>query len=494
MIEAAFSGKGPPGALKICVIVDMDYYPYNPSDYLRPYSWEIYFLTRMNSVRVTQELVKRDFDIFLNMCDASWHEPYPGPEVIQVLENAEVAFTGADSAFYDPSREDMKKVCSYYGILTPSGVVVDHSGAIDRKIETLRFPMIVKLPNSFGSTGIERDSKVETIDALRKQVRRLIDKFGGALVEEYIEGREFTVLVAENPDDPIEPKVYRPIEFVFPPGESFKHFYLKWKDYELLRAKPCDDPVLAERLMEATRKLFIGLNGVSFGRCDLRVSDAGEIFMLEINPNCGIFYGVDEPGSADFVLLNDPEGHSGFIERIFRAALARQKRLRKKYTVQHHPERGYGLYARQPIRVGEVIVQFEKRPHTLVSRSQIQKTWNAEQQALFFRHAYPLSDEVWVTLSDKPAEWTPVNHSCDPNAWWAGLDVAARRNIDEGEEITLDYATFYNELMPDFVCLCDAPDCRKIIRGTDYLLPLVEQYEEHVSEYVKRKRAEAISG
>jgi D-alanine-D-alanine ligase len=240
--------------------------------------------------------------------------------------------------------------------------------------------------------------------------------------------------------------------------------------------------------MDAGRKLFIGLNGVSFGRCDIRVDRTGEIYILEINPNCGILYALDEPGSADLVLLNDPEGHKGFIDLIFRAALARQKRLRRKWLVRYHPEHGYGLYTRQSICAGEVILPFEMRPHTLASFSHIQNIQLPEQFQLFARHAYPLTDEVFVALSDNPADWTPINHSCDPNAWWEGLDITARRPISAGEQITLDYATFHNELMPDFSCACGAPNCRKIIRGSDYLLPFVETYNEHVTDYVSQRR------
>jgi len=488
MLEPALSGKGRQGALKICVLSDEDYYPYDPSLFLSDYHWEMYNLNLLNSAPTVQELVKRDYDIFLNLCDSSWNEPYPGPEVIKALENAEVAFTGADSGFYDPSREEMKRVCRYYGINTPMNVEAYHEADIDRAAATLGFPLIVKIPNSFGSMGIERASRVETPGELYEQARRVMRDFGGALIDKFIEGREFTVLIAENPGDPFHPKVYRPIEFIFPPGETFKHFDMKWKDYELMRAVPCDDPELEERLMEAGRKLFIGLNGVSYGRCDVRVNPDGEIFILEINPNCGIFYPLDEPGSADLVLLNDPGGHAGFIELIFRAALARQRRLRRKWFVRYHPDRGNALYARRAIAAGEVILPLEMRPHTLVSLRSIQQTWEPERQQLFARHAYPLSDEVWVMLSNNPAEWTPINHSCDPNAWWSGLDIVARRAISEGEEITLDYATFHNELMPEFACFCEAPDCRKIIRGTDYLKPFVDRYEGHVSDYVNQKR------
>jgi hypothetical protein len=49
--------------------------------------------------------------------------------------------------------------------------------------------------------------------------------------------------------------------------------------------------------------------------------------MLEINPNCGIFYAPHEPGSADFSLLNDPVmDHTRFMKLIIRNAQARQTR------------------------------------------------------------------------------------------------------------------------------------------------------------------------
>jgi hypothetical protein len=99
-----------------------------------------------------------------------------------------------------------------------------------------------------------------------------------------------------------------------------------------------------------------------------------------------------------------------------------------------------------------------------------------------------LTEEVWVTWSRDPEEWRPINHSCEPNAWLDGLDVVARFDIAPGEEITLDYATFYNELMPSFECSCGEPTCRGTITGEDLLGDFVARYGDHVSDYVRRRR------
>ncbi|HEY0137304.1 MAG TPA: hypothetical protein VGB85_24645 [Nannocystis sp.] len=81
-----------------------------------------------------------------------------------------------------------------------------------RSPDALRFPMIVKHPNSYGSVGMTRDARVTDRAKLATQSARLLDEFGGVLIEELIEGRELTVLVAENPDAPREPVAFVPAE------------------------------------------------------------------------------------------------------------------------------------------------------------------------------------------------------------------------------------------------------------------------------------------
>jgi hypothetical protein len=124
-----------------------------------------------------------------------------------------------------------------------------------------------------------------------------------------------------------------------------------------------------------------------------------------------------------------------------------------------------------------------------VTRSHVERAWDERHRDWFARYAWPLTDEVWVTWSDDPREWRPVNHGCDPNAWLSGLDVVARRPIARGEEIVLDYATFYDERMPPFNCACGARECRGVVRGDDYLLDEVSRYEGHFSDYLARRRS-----
>lgn len=126
---------------------------------------------------------------------------------------------------------------------------------------------------------------------------------------------------------------------------------------------------------------------------------------------------------------------------------------------------GFGIYANRHIKKGEIIFQGEERPHRIVTRGYVEKSWNEEQKLNFRRYAYALSAEVFVLWDDNPAEWSPQNHSCNANTGMSGLNVVALRNIRIHEELTLDYGSFLDESMEPFECRCGADDCRGIIKG-----------------------------
>ena len=461
----------------------------SPGTYFKGHEIEHHFLHKKTAVRRVTELVSQSFDVFVNLCDGSWDEDRAGIEVVQALERLNAPFTGAGSSFYDPTRDLMKMVCRYYGVKVPGHVIITDTDDLNTETSQLQYPLIVKHPNSYSSIGLTSSSLVENRKQLLEQSRIMIDRFGEAMVEEFIEGREFTVLVAENPDDPDQPVAYEPLEFLFPPGERFKHFDLKWINYKGMKTKPVEDRALAGQLMNASRNLFKGLNGTGYGRCDLRVNKRNEAYMLEINPNCGIFYPPEAEGSADLILLNDERGHQHFVELILESAWKRVDQ--KPWKRAFHPEHGYRIAATKDIPKDHLIFKHEEQEHHLVSRSHVNSTWSEEKKKWFRQYAWPISDEIYVMWSPVPDEWTPINHSCEPNAWLTGLNVTARKPIRAGEEITLDYATFCNEIMEPFSCNCGADDCRGLIKGTNYRSKFVmEKYGEHVSTYVKSKRKE----
>jgi hypothetical protein len=213
---------------------------------------------------------------------------------------------------------------------------------------------------------------------------------------------------------------------------------------------------------------------------------AGDIYLLEINPNCAVFYPEGQHGSADLILANDPTGHRDFLDHLLRCAIRRRERTKRSWELCFDRDRGFGMFAMREIDAGSIIERYEARAHCLVSRRQVEWHWKGLRQQWFQQYAWPLSSEVYVIWSDNPDEWRPINHACDPNTWLDGLDLVARRHVAAGDELTVDYATFSGPLMSPFECHCDSSQCRKVILGSDHLLlEIRERYGNHVSDFVR---------
>jgi len=487
--------------MRICILDDVydcpaweaapDDWRVDPTPFMKDHDWTVVGLTKETAVATLTRLSREGYDVFFNLCAGAWDEESPGIEVIQALERLNVPFTGATSEYYEPSRKAMKQVCSAWGIGFPDYVLAKTEAELDQAAKTLRFPLIVKHPSSYSSIDLWKASRVETTFALRFRARYMIRKYGSALIEEFVEGREFTVLVAENPDDPPNPVTYVPVEFTFPEGEDFKHSNLKRRDYQDMKELPITALELGARLRRAGADFFLGMRGAGFGRCDLRMNPEGEVFMLEINPNCGVYYAPSDPGSADLALLHDPAGHQGFTDLLIRAGVARHDRKQRGWEVLPKPGGGFAVFATRALSAEETIWEAEGSPHHLVSRQWVEEKWGDRERQWFLEYAWPLTDQIWVIWSNEPEEWRPMNHSCDPNAWMEGLNLVARRAIAPGEEIRVDFATYGNNILLPFDCTCGSSECRDRVREDDHLQGFMDRYGPHVSDYVRTKRREA---
>ncbi len=322
--------------MRICLLTNQELdsgplpdgdWPCDPRPYLPDEDWTLAVLDdKYTSVKKVNALVKEGFDLYFNLCDGAADQESPGVEVVRTLERHGVPFTGATTQFFEPTRRQMKAACKRLGIETPAWRIVKNEEQVDRAAEKLRFPLFVKHHCSYSSIDLSRHSRVQTLAGLRRQANKIISKHGAALIEEYIPGTECTVLVAENPKNPKKPTTYTPIQYQFPSGETFKHSDLKWEDYSGLSAVPVNDPKLSKRIRDESARFFLELNGASFGRCDIRVSPDGTPYMLEINPNCGLYYPPADAASADLCLSHDPAGHEGFTRQLVASALKRHRK------------------------------------------------------------------------------------------------------------------------------------------------------------------------
>ena len=424
------------------------------------------YLAKATAYRQLKQLKREGFDIFVNLCESYLDWDTPSVDVIHSLLDLGLPFTGATPELYDPSKELMKFVAWYAGVATPEFAVIDNAADAVQAAQTLGFPVFVK-PNRGGdSLGVDAASLCRTAAELHRKVTSLIGEFDSVILDKYIEGREFSVLVAAPTDPRDEPLTFRAIEFVFPPGELFKTYDLKITQFHPECNIPCQDENLDRHLREAASRIFIQFNGAGYCRMDFRVGKDGVPYFLDANFACSIFYGDGFYGTADYILQHDGFGQQRFLRHIIDEGKARFQRSQRAYRVRRNAISGYGICASRAIRAGEIVFHGEERAQRIVTRRHVTATWKAQDIEVFRRYAYPMSAETFVLWDREPSSWAPQNHSCSPNTAYAGLDVVALRDIAHGEELTLDYERFCNENMEPFECSCGSPACRGFIHGT----------------------------
>lgn len=209
-------------------------------------------------------------------------------QVPALCELLGIPYSGSDSTTQSLCLDKglTKQILRAAGIDTPEWQVITTGR---EKLKAFRYPVIVK-PNAEGtSKGITEASVVEDEAAARAAAKTLSDRYGQpALIEEYIEGREFTVgLLGER-----RPKMLPPMEVVFlnPKGRPVYGFEEK-KVTQNKVSFECPaklSPSELKRLEKVVRDTFNVLGCRDVARVDLRLAKDGTFYVIEVNPLPGL--------------------------------------------------------------------------------------------------------------------------------------------------------------------------------------------------------------
>lgn len=212
-----------------------------------------------------------------------------------LLDALKLPYTGGGPGelFIRGNKSLAKKILAYEKLKCPDFAVFYR----DADLETggnLRMPLIVKPHERDGSIGIGANALVRSVTELMERVlaiHREVDD--AALVEEYIEGREFFVGVLGNRD----PVAFAPIEMDFsglPEGAPRVLGYeAKWEEgsaeFKGTRAVLADLPdELRARLQKVALDACRALLVRDYARVDLRLTDTHDIYVIEVNANCDL--------------------------------------------------------------------------------------------------------------------------------------------------------------------------------------------------------------
>ena len=462
--------------MSVCVLLPdystsmVDYQNYDPprnlSSLLPGVQVDHVFLNKLTTYKQLKELSKKKYDIFVNLCEGYLEWEVPSIDVIYFLELLNLPFTGPTSILYDPPKELMKYVAYTQGINTPLFSIIESSEDLEKECDHLKYPLFVKPSKAGDSLGIDDLSLVNNKEELLIKVNSILDEYGPILVEEYIDGREFTVMLIKEPGSGSSTTTFKPVEYVFPKGRKFKTYELKTSELHTDANIGVADDSLSLQLRTAAENIFNEFGGVGYARLDFRMNDKGELFFLEINFTCSVFYTNGFEGSADYILKLDGTSQAAFLQKIIAEGIERHLRNQKIYKMKGNAISGYGIYATRDIFPNELIFRGEEQSQRIATKTHVKNTWTVKEYESFKKYAYPVSNEVFLLWDKNPAGWAPQNHSCEANTAYQGLDVIAVRSIKKGEELTLNYADFLDENMEPFNCNCGSKLCKGYISGT----------------------------
>ena len=150
----------------------------------------------------------------------------------------------------------------------------------------------------------------------------------------------------------------------------------------------------------------------------------------------------------------------------------------RRLVVRSSSVQGYGLFTTDNIRAGEELIWVSGG---IVYTTEDWKTGKVQLAPELYNETQ-VEDDLFIATPKSLFYY--VNHSCDPNF----INRMAWRDIEAGEELTTDYATFSafaNYLLEP--CNCGVSNCRGRVTGDDWKLPeLQERYRGHFTTHIDR--------
>ena len=153
----------------ICVLSsppDENDIPYDPSSYFTNHQWE-HFIPDPEIFKIQiDEQIKNGFDVFVNLCDGTPDDELSGIGLVEFLESRNVAFTGAGSKFFDPTRFEMKQAARTVDVPIPGTMFIENIDDLDNLDHNMKFPLLVKPPHGYASVGLSRASRVDDLSLI----------------------------------------------------------------------------------------------------------------------------------------------------------------------------------------------------------------------------------------------------------------------------------------------------------------------------------------
>lgn len=249
------------------------------------------YLEELNSPHLERILEKYNPDdtIIFNLCETLPGIPESEKRVVQTIEYSGFTYTGNTPEVIDLSydKQKVKEILAARGINVPHGAILTPEEADNWNI----FPAIVKPSHEHCSLTITEKSVVYDAASLKEQILVVNNELRQpALVEDFIDGREFRVSVWNNDPPEILPVVELSFSAFCDPKKRLCTYDSKFapgsEHYKKIQSVvPAPLDVKLQRKLEKTvLKTWKGFGCLDYARFDFRMRD-DEFYLLDINPN-----------------------------------------------------------------------------------------------------------------------------------------------------------------------------------------------------------------
>ncbi len=244
--------------------------------------------------------------VAFNLLEEFHGYPLYDQHVVSYLELMKQPYTGCNPRGLTLAHDKAlsKKILSYHRINVPHFAVFPMNRKKTERPRRLKFPLLVKSISEEGSVGIARASVVYDDEKLAERVEFIHRQTTThAIAEQYIAGREIYVGVIGNQ----RVQTYTPWELVMPNlpegAPNIATLKVKWdpayqKKIGLVTQAADLGPELTKRIERLSKRIYRLLFLSGYARLDYRLTDDGQLYLLEANPNPNIAHGDDFAESA----------------------------------------------------------------------------------------------------------------------------------------------------------------------------------------------------
>ena len=230
--------------------------------------------------------------LVFNLCERFCDNDCFDMNVISVLDMLGQPFTGT-GPLGTALRQDKvvtKKLLKFHDVPYPNSITFDKNDI--EFAGRMRFPLFVKPLSGDASMGIDDSSLVTEYSKLVERIDFIQNKLKlPALVEEYIEGREFYVSILGN--SPVEVLPVMELDFTKLPSEFPKIYGSEAKSdessvqYNAVNAIVATElsPETRARIVNVGREAAYALKVRDYARVDIRLTEDGKPVVMEVNAN-----------------------------------------------------------------------------------------------------------------------------------------------------------------------------------------------------------------